>query len=160
MCNASLVPAAVRAGTASQREQMDAVRSVASELLSPLGLRLLQSIVTAHALSARVEMWRQLARKEAEEHSVRTSARAWVRACGRAFEIPADDEGAARAMEQVREAVLDANCVPAGTSEIKVFSDEVRRNSKHALSCDPPRAIPCRMCCFDSSLFLLLWWGV
>jgi len=60
MADPALVSEAVRTGGGSERDQMQAVEEVAGRVLSPLGVRLLRVLVSAHVLSPRVEMWRQV----------------------------------------------------------------------------------------------------
>ena len=66
----------------TDKAQLEAVEKVAAGLLSPLGLRLLRSFLSAHVFSPRVQLWRQLASTAQEEHGLKGTD-GWVAACGK-----------------------------------------------------------------------------
>ncbi len=89
MSKESSAPKHVRSGEGTDRERYDHVLTVASELLSPLGLKVLKAFLAAHVLSPRAEMWRQLAEDETRQYDVSADATAWLRSCGRAIALDA-----------------------------------------------------------------------
>ena len=72
----------------SDRDALAAIEAAATGLLTPLRLRLLRVLLSAHVFSPRVEMWRQVAATDAARLSVPPTAAAWLRACGRAHVLP------------------------------------------------------------------------
>ena len=64
----------------TDRAQLETIESVATNLLSPLGLRTLRAFLAAHVHSPRVEMWRQLSAAEATRLGVADPSSSWLSA--------------------------------------------------------------------------------
>ena len=63
--------AAIPTTATTDRAQLEKIEAVATNLLSPLGVRTLRAFLAAHVHSPRVEMWRQLSAAEEEERAKR-----------------------------------------------------------------------------------------
>ena len=97
------------AESSTDREQLAAVETAASALISPLGVKLLRAFLAAHVLSPRVEVWRQLASADEAEKSSLASAAGWVRACGKLYALSSGSAGKTAA-DAADAAVADGSC--------------------------------------------------
>jgi hypothetical protein len=112
----------------SDRDVLAAVEDTAAGILSPLRLRLLRMLLSAHVFSPRVEMWRQIGETDAARLAVPPAAATWLRACGRAHVLPAESP-ASDLLALADAALADARArggacatVPAAAAE-RVLSD-------------------------------------
>ena len=94
-------------GGGSDQEVLAAIEAAAAGLLSPLRLRLLRVLLSAHVFSPRAAMWRQIAATDAATLGVSGTSEVWVRACGRAHALP-DGAGADGAADLVAAALSAA----------------------------------------------------
>ena len=79
---------------ATDQHTLRAIEHAGESLLSPLRLRLLRVLLSAHVFSPRVEMWRQIGVTEAAQFAVPHDTATWLHACGRAHVLPADGSAA------------------------------------------------------------------
>ena len=127
----------------TDRAQLETIESVATNLLSPLGLRTLRAFLAAHVHSPRVEMWRQLSAAEATRLGVADPSSSWLSACDRAVAV-GDDAAAVEAAigKLLAEVAADASCQVAAKPEERALStraplsvDHVHPSSAAPASC-------------------------
>ena len=138
--------AAIPTAATTDRAQLEAVEAVATNLLSPLGVRTLRAFLAAHVHSPRVEMWRQLSAAEAARLGVADPSSSWLSACDRAVPIQNDDAAAVEAAigKLLAEVAADASCQVAAKPEERALSTRAPLSVDHV---HPSSAAPASRCC-------------